>query len=728
MKEYENKSGVFAPGDVFEKYTIEKLLGRGGMGAVYLVRHNVLDSLFALKVLFPEVARKNKQFVDRFIREAKLACKIKHPNLIAVHDAGKSQEKGVYYLIMDYVSGGSVRDLLKARGRLSPAEALTVIEQTAAALDEAFKYKMVHRDIKPDNIMFTADGVVKLADLGIAKSANEQDTMLTVEASVFGTPAYMSPEQAFDSSSVDCRADIYSLGIVLFEMIAGQRPYKGTGTIEILSQVVKDTDIPDIRESCPEISAEVAKLIHDMTAKQLDKRIATPGELLTRLKKVMSSAENLKCAEKSTVKPVPAKVELTEPIIVNAPEVPAEKHSGADMTLPTMEVSEPPKSGDENLSIPLMLRLQTVSEQQRSATEKEAASVTQAAGKDASFEATLPTIAAHIGAAEQPTLPPEATVLTVVPPAGAAVESQDSITGVPEIEATIPTIVATEEIGSSGEESVSPVQAGEDSDNGGETVVPADVPGASGTDRKKLLLIVAASVLSIFIVSSLILMFSSGKTARPVVPSPPVSSSQPKTEKESGKETADSKFQTEKKQAPAPAPSPSPSQSKEEVPPSSTGLTSKAPAGVQAPQVVPGMIVILGSSGGASLQAQKALSSAGKGKVVFQEAEIFTHYRRQLREIIKSQPRCIILELSEKYAKLGMSLTNFETLIRAEADLLQSKVIPFAFMLSAEEEETPKIKQFNAAIRELCNMRSFPLADTPAELVPIAESLLQKND
>ena len=108
-----------------------------------------------------------------------------------------------------------------------------------------------------------------------------------------------------------------------------------------------------------------------------------------------------------------------------------------------------------------------------------------------------------------------------------------------------------------GEESVSPVQAGEDSDNGGETVVPADAPGASGTDRKKLLLIVAAPVLSIFIVSSLILMFSSGKTARPVVPSPPVSSSQPKTEKESGKATADSKPLTEKKQAPAPSPSPS---------------------------------------------------------------------------------------------------------------------------------------------------------------------------
>ena len=102
--------GMLKPGDIFEKYRVEKLLGKGGMGAVYLVRHNVLDSLFALKVLFPNVAAKNKQFVDRFIREARLACKIKHPNLISVHDAGKNSENGMYYIIMDYVSGGSVRD------------------------------------------------------------------------------------------------------------------------------------------------------------------------------------------------------------------------------------------------------------------------------------------------------------------------------------------------------------------------------------------------------------------------------------------------------------------------------------------------------------------------------------------------------------------------------------------------------------------------------------------
>lgn len=289
MQRQKDKIDILNPGDVFEKYTVEKLLGKGGMGAVYLVRHNVLDSLFALKVLFPDVACANSQYVERFIREARLACKIKHPNLITVHDAGKNKENGMYYLVMDYVSGGNVRDLLKLEGKLSQKKALSIIEQITGALNEAYKYKMVHRDIKPDNIMFTTDGIAKLADLGIAKSANDQDTKLTIDASIFGTPAYMSPEQAMDSSKVDCRADIYSMGIVLFEMLTGQRPYKGGGTIEILSQILKDENIPDVRDICPEILESVAFLIRDMTAKQLKNRIATPSVLLKRLQDIDNS-------------------------------------------------------------------------------------------------------------------------------------------------------------------------------------------------------------------------------------------------------------------------------------------------------------------------------------------------------------------------------------------------------------------------------------------------------
>ena len=281
-----NETELLKPGTVFEKYTIEKFLGKGGMGAVYLARHNILDSLFAIKILSPDVASKSRQFVDRFIREAKLACKIKHPNLIAVHDAGKNSENGIYYIVMDYVPGGSVRDLLKQESRITPEHALRIISQIAAALEAAYHFGMVHRDIKPENIMFSADGTAKLADLGIAKSTDEQDTVLTVAASVFGTPAYMSPEQAMDSSKVDPRADIYSLGIVFFEMLSGQLPYSGKGTIQILSQVVTGEEIPDIRTFVSNVSPEIAALIAAMTEKKVEKRIQTPTELLQRLHEI----------------------------------------------------------------------------------------------------------------------------------------------------------------------------------------------------------------------------------------------------------------------------------------------------------------------------------------------------------------------------------------------------------------------------------------------------------
>ncbi len=304
MNQPKSDNSLLTPGMVFEKYTVERLLGKGGMGAVYLVRHNILDSLFALKVLFPEIAVKNARFVDRFIREAKLACKIKHPNLIAVHDAGKNLDTGIYYLVMDYVPGGNVREILKKEKTIPVGRALKIITQIASALAAADQHHMVHRDIKPDNIMFAADGTAKLADLGIAKSTDEQDTMLTMAADVFGTPAYMSPEQAKDSSQVDSRADIYSLGIVFYEMISGQRPIHGKGTIQILSQVVSNEAIPDIRTIMPEIPENIAKLLTDMTEKNVDLRIQSPSELLKRLQQI-SSAEAGKYRKPQTVELTP---------------------------------------------------------------------------------------------------------------------------------------------------------------------------------------------------------------------------------------------------------------------------------------------------------------------------------------------------------------------------------------------------------------------------------------
>ena len=208
---------MLRPGSTFGRYTIVKLLGQGGMGEVYLVRHAVLDSEFALKVLSPEVAARTGSFIRRFIREAKLSCRLHHPNLVAVHDAGYESSVGLYYLVMDYVPGGTLRDRLLSQSHGLPVEqAVRIVGEVAAALASAAEMKLVHRDIKPENIMFGECGEARLADLGIAKSAGNDDSLMTMANAVFGTPAYMSPEQARDSGKVDARADIYSLGIVLF--------------------------------------------------------------------------------------------------------------------------------------------------------------------------------------------------------------------------------------------------------------------------------------------------------------------------------------------------------------------------------------------------------------------------------------------------------------------------------------------------------------------------------
>lgn len=287
-------------GETFGKYKVERMLGTGGMGAVYLVRHGVLDSLFALKILDADTARKGGDFVTRFIREAKLASNIRHPNLVAVHDAGQDEKTGLYYLVMDYLPGGTLRDRIHDRGRISADEAVCITRQVAAALVTAHERGMVHRDIKPENIMFAVDGSAKLADLGIAKGTGEQDTLVTMASAVFGTPAYMAPEQATDSSSVDGRADIWSLGVVLYEMLSGKRPYEGSGLGAIVKQLLSADPFPDVRAIAPDVSSSLAELVGDMCRKDVSRRVATARDLLARLSSVDCRGPVLK---KSGVRP-----------------------------------------------------------------------------------------------------------------------------------------------------------------------------------------------------------------------------------------------------------------------------------------------------------------------------------------------------------------------------------------------------------------------------------------
>ena len=274
---------VFKPGETFHGYTIERLLGEGGLGSVWLARHGMLDTLYAVKVLDRDIAREKPEYVKRFVREAKLASKIRHPNLVAVYDAGYDDERDVYYLVMDYVKGDTLRLALAMGGPRPEDEAAGIILQIASVLETSQRFGLVHRDLKPENIMVTSDGTVRLLDLGVAKVSNTMDSLRTMATSVFGTPGYIAPEQAVDSSSVDPRADIYSLGVILFELLTGRRPYCGKTPTDILRQLLDNSPTPDVREFAPGVSPALSQIIAKMCAKRPEDRYPGPTELIAAL-------------------------------------------------------------------------------------------------------------------------------------------------------------------------------------------------------------------------------------------------------------------------------------------------------------------------------------------------------------------------------------------------------------------------------------------------------------
>ncbi len=273
------EASLFRKGEEFQGHIVERLLGRGGLGTVWLVRHQMLDSYFALKVLDPKVAEEKPEYVKRFFREAKLAVRIRHPNLVAVHNVGYDPKKNIYYLIMDYVDGSTLRSAITIRGSIPEKEAVKIVLQVTDVLAVAQRFGMVHRDLKPENIMLTCEGDVKLLDLGVAKTSSRLDSLKTSSTAVFGTPAYIAPEQAQSAGQVDSRADIYSLGIILFEMLCGERPYDGKTPAQILDRLFDPEPIRDVRDLNGEVSTKLAALIRLMCAKRPEDRLASPQEV-----------------------------------------------------------------------------------------------------------------------------------------------------------------------------------------------------------------------------------------------------------------------------------------------------------------------------------------------------------------------------------------------------------------------------------------------------------------
>ncbi len=262
-------------------YTILSKLGQGGLGAVYKAMQDSVGREVALKIMFPQFT-KNSEYIRRFMREAKISCELSHDHIVRGIDFGESN--GLYYFAMEYISGLSLKQLVKKRGRLDEPEGIRVILAIADALKYAEEKSLIHRDIKPENIMLLNDTIPKLCDLGLAKNI-EQDVMLTSQGIVVGTPHYMSPEQSA-GDEIDIRADIYSLGITFYHILIGEVPYKGTTAINIINQHI-NSQIPAESMRQSGLQKDTCQVISTMMAKSREDRYQTTQELIVDLKRLL---------------------------------------------------------------------------------------------------------------------------------------------------------------------------------------------------------------------------------------------------------------------------------------------------------------------------------------------------------------------------------------------------------------------------------------------------------
>lgn len=274
----------------FGKYLPMAHLADGGMGSVWLASspENQLIVVKTLKNSLPMPASGTvaSEFTKRFEREARITQQLKHPNIVHCIDFGQAADGGMF-MVLEYVDSGDLRDVVEARSGLSEALALAIIYQVVDGLAEANRFKLVHRDIKPPNIFVAGDGTAKLADFGIARSTEEQRTMLTMQGAIVGSPLYMSPEQVLTDPTLDIRSDIYAMGAVLYYCLAGQAPYDGK-LQEILHKHCT-APIPDVRKKRASISDKTQKVIETAMAKERKSRYADPQALRAAIAEALMS-------------------------------------------------------------------------------------------------------------------------------------------------------------------------------------------------------------------------------------------------------------------------------------------------------------------------------------------------------------------------------------------------------------------------------------------------------
>ena len=255
-----------------DRYEIIRSIGEGGMANVYLARDIILERNVAIKILRGDLAGDEK-FVRRFQREALSASSLSHPNIVEMYDVG--EDNGTYYIVMEYVEGMTLKQLIKKRGSLSLSEAIDIMLQITDGIKEAHDSYIIHRDLKPQNILIKENGEVKITDFGIAMALNS--TQLTQTNSVIGSVHYLPPEQA-SGKGATIKSDIYSMGILFYELLTGKLPFKGDNAVEIALKHMKN-DIPSVREINDSIPQSVENIILKATAKNPKNRYESAAEM-----------------------------------------------------------------------------------------------------------------------------------------------------------------------------------------------------------------------------------------------------------------------------------------------------------------------------------------------------------------------------------------------------------------------------------------------------------------
>jgi non-specific serine/threonine protein kinase len=283
-------------GSIFAgRYQVIEELGKGGMGKVYKVFDTKIKEKIALKLIKPDIAS-DRETIERFSNELRLARKVRHKNVCQMFDLGETE--GAYFITMEYVSGEDLKNMIRMSKGMSVGAAVDIAKQVCEGLAEAHRLGVVHRDLKPGNIMIDREGDVRIMDFGVARTLKEKG--VTDAGVIIGTPEYMSPEQV-EGEEIDQQADLYSLGIVLYEMVTGRRPFEG-GTALSVALKQKAESPPDPQELNPQVPEELSRLILKCLEKKKEDRIRSAEELLSRLRGVEQS---ISAAESAVVRKEP---------------------------------------------------------------------------------------------------------------------------------------------------------------------------------------------------------------------------------------------------------------------------------------------------------------------------------------------------------------------------------------------------------------------------------------